>query len=176
MAGRRLGVAAALGVPAALIWAAELTAFPDEAIPLLAVALLASPFPLLVSVLALIHTPRTARVLQCYAWRSYPCRYPQGSQRRSFAIAVTVAPGEEILLRTTPYRRGLGRRRSDRLDTIWFAGDPAAGGVLSPVGGARPVRALRTALWESGAQVPPADAQAERAGLAREGRFVRRWF
>ncbi|MGW0699747.1 hypothetical protein ACWD0A_10535 [Streptomyces sp. NPDC002867] len=81
------------------------------------------------------------------------------------------------MLHTTPFRCDLKHKHNAYPDRIWFAGDPACGGVLSPVGGHFPVRAVNPALWEEpSADVQAADARAEAAGLARDGRYLRRWF
>ncbi|MFF3459071.1 hypothetical protein ACFYXH_33100 [Streptomyces sp. NPDC002730] len=139
--------------------------------------MLISPVTALISALALIHTPRTARILQSYPWRAYQCSYPPRGQRQDFLISVSVAPDQELLLHTSPYRCNLQYKRNEHPDTIWFAGDPSCGGVVSPAGGHYPVRAVRTGLWQGRPlELPAADALAESAGLAKEGRYLRRWF
>ncbi|MGI5404079.1 hypothetical protein ACQEVG_32425 [Streptomyces sp. CA-135486] len=149
----------------------------DRAIPLFATMLLTAPVLVLMAALALIYTPRTARILRTYPWRAYPCRYPPRGQRRDFVMAVTVAPGREVLLHSTPYRCSLEHKRNTHPDTIWFAGDPEGGGVASPVGGHYPVRVVPTAMRDGQRPpLPPADALAESAGLAKDGRYLRYWF
>ncbi|WP_324983801.1 hypothetical protein [Streptomyces sp.] len=174
---RRLWFAGFLSVPLLLIAVGIHQTMPNWSIPLVAVALLASPVTLAISALALIHTPRTARILRSYPWRAYPCRYPPRGQRRDFFIIVTIAPAQELVLHTSPYRCDLQHRQNQHPDVIWFAGDPVCGGVLSPAGGHYPARAMCAALSDNRPrELPPADALAERAGLAKDGRYLRRWF
>ncbi len=104
-----------------------------------------------------------------------PASYPQVGQR-NFAVALVAESGQEVRLQTTPYRHHLQSMRDPHPDTIWFAGDPYVGGVVSAVGGDRPVRVTATTLWDRDPQLPQADARAEQAGLARDGRYIRRWF
>lgn len=173
---RRLWVAFFLGAPVALVWCGAHLTVPESAVPLFAVTLLTSPLLVVASTLALLHTPRMARVLRSYAWAAYPCQYSPGGRQRVGVIAVMFAPGHEVLLRTTPYRCDVRAKRNSHPDVIWFAGDPHAGGVVSPVGGRYPVRVANSALWARDPQPPPADALAERAGLAKNGRYLRHWF
>ncbi|MET7619359.1 hypothetical protein [Streptomyces sp. NPDC005408] len=174
---RQLWFVGFLSAPLVLVGVGIHQSLPDWGIPLFAVALLASPVTVAVSALALIHSPRTARVLRSYPWRAYPCMYPPRGQRRDFLIAVMIAPGQELVLHTSPYRCDLQHKQNEHPDVIWFAGDPACGGVLSPAGGHYPARAMRAALWDSRPpELPPADALAEQAGLAKDGRYLRRWF
>ncbi|MFE6127359.1 hypothetical protein ACFQ6Q_03650 [Streptomyces sp. NPDC056437] len=176
MLRRRMWLAAFLCLLAVLVWIAAELSLPDRAIPLFIVVLLLCPVLVLASAAALLCTPRTARILQSYVWQEYPCSYPPRGQRRDFVVVVTVAPGHEVTLHTTPYRHNLQHKRDPHPGVIWFAGDPHSGGVVSPVGGHAPLRVASTALWDRDPQLPPADAVAERAGLARDGRYVRRWF
>lgn len=173
---RRLWLAGFICAPIILVWVGQQGLVPDTVIPLYGVTLLVCPLLVLITVLALAHAPRIARILQSYPWHAYPCTYPPAAQRRAFAVAITVAPGQEFRLQTTPYRHNLQHKHDPHPGVIWFAGDPHSGGVVSPVGGHAPLRVAATALWERDPQLPPADAVAERAGLAKDGRYVRRWF
>ncbi|MFI6283936.1 hypothetical protein ACIBCM_04100 [Streptomyces sp. NPDC051018] len=75
-------------------------------------------------------------------------------------------------LRITWYSGDLARKRNPAPQTIWFAGDPRYGGVVSPVGGHFPVRVVPEAPAQTvpGCGTHEADALAEQAGLLRDGR------
>ncbi|MGW2559303.1 hypothetical protein ACWCXB_08670 [Streptomyces sp. NPDC001514] len=158
-------------MPVVLVAASVTLLEPDDAIPLVGTTLLVSLPTIPFVGLGVLGAPRIARILRCYPWRAVPCRYiPEG---RNFVMALAIAPDQELLLHPTPYSCDLRRKQNPHPDIIWFAGDPACGGVASPTGGHYPQRVIRPS--HSGAELPPADERAERAGLARNGRYLRRW-
>ncbi|MEU5974551.1 hypothetical protein [Streptomyces sp. NPDC047315] len=170
------------GLPVAVVSLATLATDPNTALPLLIAVVFIAPVPVLLAASALTLTPRTARILASYTWQCYPCQYALPHQSRQYAVAIEVAPGQYEHLQTVPYRRSLRARRDPQSGAIWFAGDPHAGGVISPVGGQQAIRVVNTRLWEPGAPRSTSDVDvdaivvAERAGLAKQGRYVRRWF
>ncbi|MFD7445182.1 hypothetical protein [Streptomyces sp. NPDC059909] len=154
---------------AAFVWRLE----GDDAISWVAltflIALTAIPF----LGMGVVGAPGVARILQSYPWRAYPCAYVPNS--RDHLITITLAPDQELVIHPVPYRCDLSSEQNPHPDIIWFAGDPACGGVASPAGGHYPQRVIRPS--HSGPELPPADERAERAeraGLAKGGRYLRR--
>ncbi|MER5884787.1 hypothetical protein ABT160_13235 [Streptomyces sp. NPDC001941] len=114
---------------------------------------------------------RIEAVLRAYPWRAYACSYPPHPSTGPVTIAIRFDDAYAPVLRLTPHPVELEHKRNPRPDTIWFAGDPRFGGVVSPVGGHYPVRVVPQDL---GDHVPPGtteeDARAERAGIQHRGR------
>ncbi|MFF0447958.1 hypothetical protein ACFYT4_16375 [Streptomyces sp. NPDC004609] len=128
---------------------------------------------LLAAGLALRRTKRLTKVLETYPWRAYPCAYPRRSLESPKSIEIRFTHAYMPVLRITWYSGNLARKRNPSPQTIWFAGDPRYGGVVSPVGGHFPVRVVPEASAQavSGGGTEEADVLAERAGLVTGGRM-----
>lgn len=155
-------------IPAALVTVALTILDVDQAIPLVASAVLVSLPAIPFAGLGVLGAPRIARILRCYPWRAYPCSYVP--RDRDNVLMLALAPDRELEMNPTPYACDLQRKQNDHPDVIWFAGDPACGGVASPAGGHYPQRVV-TKRPQRDAPRPVPDAVAERAGLARKGRY-----
>lgn len=135
------------------------------------IAAVAYPPCLFVVALASRRTKRVAAILGTYAWGVYPCTYPRRSVDSPKSIAITFADGYRPVLRLIQYSGNLAQKQNPAPDTIWFAGDPRYGGVVSPVGGHFPVRVVPEDMGDSVPHGSPEDdALAERAELVREGK------
>ncbi|WP_433572962.1 hypothetical protein [Streptomyces sp. CA-251247] len=130
-------------------------------------------YPLLVWVtaLALHRTRRVATILETYPWRAYPCEYPRRTGESPKVIMIRFSDDHAPVLRFTPFSVNLAQKQNPQPDTIWFAGDPRFGGVVSPVGGHFPVRVVPEApAGHIPDGSPEDDALAERAGLITGGK------
>ncbi|WP_031074283.1 magnesium transporter [Streptomyces sp. NRRL S-118] len=142
----------------------------DDAIGLTVMSFIGGLVTALFLGLALPGVARTGRILRCYGWRAYPCTYVPRS--REDLMVISFGPGADVVMFPAPFRCDLRAKRNDHPAYIWFAGDPRCGGVVSPVGGHYPQRVLTKESPPAAAVAPPV---AERAGLARRGRYLRRW-
>ncbi|GLF98399.1 hypothetical protein [Streptomyces yaizuensis] len=114
-----------------------------------------------------------ARILATYSWQAYPCHYPRRSPESPRTIVIRFAEDHSPVLRVTFHAGDLADRENSTPNTIWFAGDPRYGGVVSPVGGHFPVRVVPDSPPSPGLPgTPEDDALAERAELVK-GRKVR---
>ena len=144
---------------------------PSDTIGLIVFGLLTFPLLLWVTFMALRRTKRVAAILRTYPWRAYPCEYPSRTGERPKVIRIKFAENYAPILRFTPFSVCLAEKQNPQPDTIWFAGDPRYGGVVSPVGGHFPVRVVPEAMGEAvPGGTPEDDALAELAGLVKSGR------
>lgn len=152
------------GLTSACIVAVACMLGPVEFVPLLPVAVIAllSPF-LPVVAIAYWRRQRVASVLRAYPWREVPCQH---DPRRPSVISLGFSAGFAPTFRMFPFPAQLTDRENGGNGTIWFAGDPRFGGVVSPVGGHYPVRVVPDAVpaegWSGGD-----DGLALRVGLMR---------
>ncbi|MFE7773571.1 hypothetical protein ACFU5O_06685 [Streptomyces sp. NPDC057445] len=171
---RRGGWCAASIIGPALLTTACISLQKTEvAISWVAITLLVSLPVIPFLAMGLLGAPRMARILQCYPWRAYPCRYVPRS--RDYVLVLTIAPNHEVAIYTVPYRCDLRHKQNGHVEVIWFAGDPTCGGVASPAGGHFPQRVVTKPPNRDEPQPSPDDV-AERAGLAKNGRYLRPWF
>ncbi|MFE9792509.1 hypothetical protein ACFYRL_12280 [Streptomyces goshikiensis] len=109
---------------------------------------------------------RVVAVLRAYPWRELPCRLPPLVTGAPATVAITFREDFAPLFRIIPFPVLLADRENNHPGLIWFAGDPRFGGVVSPVGGHRPVRVVLDKgagrEWGGGD-----DALALRVGLVR---------
>ena len=144
---------------------------PSDVIGLVLLSLILYPMALVVTFLALRRTRRITSILKTYPWRTYPCEYPHRSTESPKVIMIRFAENYTPVLRFTPFSVHLAQKQNPQPDTIWFAGDPRYGGVVSPVGGHFPVRVVPEAMGEAvPSGTPEDDALAELAGLVKSGR------
>lgn len=139
---RRLTVAAPWVIAAALSTGiAVLPADPDPYIGLQVmpeiILLLIAP----VQLLGLACGRRERRILESYGWEAYPCEVRVRS--RHVEVRLQLGPGDELVLTPQMLRQEPGIANSKHPDQAWFCGDRRYGGVVSPVGGGRPVRCVR---------------------------------
>lgn len=167
---RVLGFVSTLVLPTIAITACLTLLDGDDAIGTTVLCFLIGVTAALVTGLALPSMPRTGRILRCYPWQAYPCRYIERS--RDHLIVMQLGPDDQAVVHPAPFRCDLQRKHNDQPTVIWFAGDPRCGGVASPVGGHYPQRVITKDSPPPSAVAPPV---AERAGLARRGRYLRRW-
>jgi hypothetical protein len=125
-----------------------------------------------VSLHALVSAQRMGRVLRTYPWQTHPCSFDR--RGRETRVVLKPEPGQEVFLRTIPFRVHLNRDQGATPTAMWFAGDLRVGGVVSPAGGHRPVRTVRVNLSQHLRKArrradPGADALAQKAGLMPGG-------
>lgn len=158
-----------------VVWLIGMVTGVATALTCLALRLVPPALPLLGCVFALPFLPltiiiyvrrkRVAAVLQAYPWCELPARHDP--QR---AAIVTLRFSRELALdfRMFPYPTRL--TSDDFPELIWFAGDPRFGGVVSPVGGHRPVRVVpdtNTAPGAAEGGIDGDDDLARRVGIMR---------
>lgn len=118
------------------------------------------------AVVAYFRRHRVAAVLRSYPWTELPCLHPTRATGSPATVAITFREDFAPLFRIIPFPVLLADRENDHPGLIWFAGDPRFGGVVSPVGGHRPVRVVLDKgagrEWGGGD-----DALALRVGLVR---------
>ncbi|MFB9517737.1 hypothetical protein [Streptomyces purpureus] len=167
-----VGIAAFTAAP---VWLA-FTEDVEGAMPWVAMTVITAPFVALFAGLALVSSTRAARVLRHYPWRAYPCTHVPVQEHRDHLVVLDLGGGERLAVHPVPLRCDLERKKNRHPGVIWFAGDVHSGGVASPVGGHYPMRVVRASLGRGGGQdgtLPPATPLAERAGLAKGGRYRR---
>jgi hypothetical protein len=124
-------------------------------------------------VIALLRTRRNRRILSSYPWRAHACSYPRRPRDSPVVITVHFGDQHRPVWRITPFSVDLAHKRNAHPGMIWFAGDPAIGGVVSPAGGHFPVRVVPDRRLDSLPRgTPEAHALAERAGLVKNGRVL----
>lgn len=144
---------------------------PSKLMGFLMINVVVYPPCVFVAALALRRTKRVAGILGAYPWRQYPCSYPRRALESPKAIIITFHEGYAPILRISQYSGHLAQKQNLQPDTIWFAGDPRFGGVVSPVGGHFPVRVVPEApAGPIPDGSPEDDALAERAGLITGGK------
>ncbi|MFE2928123.1 hypothetical protein [Streptomyces goshikiensis] len=127
---------------------------------LIFICLAATTLPFLpVLLVAYVRRHRVAAILRAYPWCEVSGHHPP---RTPSIIAIRVAEDCAPTFRMFPFPIQV----TDSENLIWFAGDPRFGGVVSPVGGHRPVRVVLDKgagrEWGGGD-----DALALRVGLVR---------
>ncbi|MET9379218.1 hypothetical protein ABZX98_34625 [Streptomyces sp. NPDC002992] len=150
---------------------------PERFVGALVVYVLVTPLLIGLNWMGLAALRRAKRVLRMYPWRVYACSYGPADRNQSHLIILDVGCGSTLTLCPVPFRQDLQSKRNWHPHTLWFAGDPLGGGVASPVGGHYPVRVVRQLPpGDFGSEDPSAPPLAERAGLARDGRYRRLLF
>ncbi|MEV6401106.1 hypothetical protein AB0M39_41100 [Streptomyces sp. NPDC051907] len=167
---RRIWLIAVLSVGAGSVYLCATQPL-SEMIGFILLNVLFFPIALGVTFLALLRTRRVASVLKAYPWQAYPCEHPRRSLESPKVIVIRFSEEHRPVLRLTPFSAHLAQKQNPQPDLIWFAGDPRYGGVVSPVGGHYPVRAVPESMGDA---VPPGspegNALAERADLVKDGR------
>ncbi|OKI39810.1 hypothetical protein CG724_01985 [Streptomyces sp. CB02120-2] len=130
-----------------------------QALAVLASALVVIVPSLPVVLVAYVRRKRIAAILKAYPWCEVRGHHPP---RTPSIIAIRIAEDCAPTFRMFPFPIQV----TDSENLIWFAGDPRFGGVVSPVGGHRPVRVVLDKgagrEWGGGD-----DALALRVGLVR---------
>ncbi|MER6995569.1 hypothetical protein [Streptomyces sp. NPDC000410] len=169
---RVLWLTAMISTPVALVPTFDYFLDDRDAIPLASMAVISSLVTVPFAGMGVWGAPRIGRILRCYPWRAYPCTYVPLS--RDFVMVLAIVPDREVAIHGAPYSCDFQRKQNPHPEIIWFAGDPACGGVASPAGGHYPQRVVVTRP-HAGEPPSPPDEVAIRAGLAKNGRYLARW-
>ncbi|WP_019890589.1 hypothetical protein [Streptomyces purpureus] len=173
---RRVGFYGSIAVTLFMVFGLPAFVDADTAVRWAVPTVLAEPLVALLPGLALVSSTRAARVLRHYPWRAYPCTHVPVQEHRDHLVVLDLGGGKRVAVHPVPLRCDLERKKNRHPGVIWFAGDVHSGGVASPVGGHYPMRVVRASLGRGGGQdgtLPPATPLAERAGLAKGGRYRR---
>jgi hypothetical protein len=80
---------------------------------------------------------RERRILQTYVWQAYPC------ETDGIHVRLQTDAGRVDALTPRMLKRKPSVSSSDHPEVAWFCGDLRYGGVVSPVGGDKPMRYVR---------------------------------
>ncbi|MEV6570806.1 hypothetical protein [Streptomyces sp. NPDC051577] len=119
-----------------------------------------------VVLIAYFRRHRVAAVLRSYAWREHVCSYAPRATGIQATISISFSETYSSSYRLIPFPLDLATIENSHPDRIWFAGDPRFGGVVSPVGGHYPVRAVPAKVPAEG-RPGGDDVLASRVGLRR---------
>ncbi|MBT2470164.1 hypothetical protein J7E97_20360 [Streptomyces sp. ISL-66] len=118
-----------------------------------------------VTVIIYVRRKRVAAVLQAYPWCEVSARH---DPRRAAILSLCFRGELTLVFRMFPHPTRL--TSDDFPDLVWFAGDPRFGGVVSPVGGHRPVRVVpdtNTAPGATDGWIGGDDELARKVGIVR---------
>ncbi|MER5774523.1 hypothetical protein ABT144_09545 [Streptomyces sp. NPDC002039] len=138
---------------------------PQARLAFIVVIVVVAPYVPVV-LIAYLRRHRVAAVLRSYPWREHACSYTPRATGVQATIRIPFSETYSSAYRLIPFPMDLATIENSHPDRIWFAGDPRFGGVVSPVGGHYPVRAVPAKVPADG-WLGGDDVLASRVGLRR---------